>query len=62
MIRARLRQKGIFVQRERIRKAMGAISNRKPTKRIERRSYYVRAPLSMMHIDGYHKLIRLFPI
>lgn len=28
---------------------------------IERRIYNVRSPLSLWHIDGHHKLIRLVP-
>ncbi len=58
MVRARLRQMGLTLQRHRVRSALGRVANRYRGQPIKRRSYYVRAPLSMLHMDGYHKLIR----
>lgn len=61
MIRARLCEMGLHIQRIRIRKGLNSIAGyvaRKGTRKIKRRAYYVRAPLTMVHIDGFHKLVR----
>jgi len=54
-----LKDIGITVQRERIRQILREIKppdsrSRKP---VLRRKYWVLAPLSMIHMDGYHKLV-----
>ena len=52
---------GIFVQRSRIRRSLREVvpEPQRVLRRISRRKYYCRSPLSVIHIDGYHKLIRL---
>ena len=57
-VRARLKEMGLTIQRQRVRTALETVKDRYPKRKIQRRSYYVRAPLSMLHMDGYHKLIR----
>ncbi|XP_045029468.1 uncharacterized protein LOC116926095 [Daphnia magna] len=51
---------GVFVQRWRIRKCVHEIFGSQPRAKntIKRRRYQVRAPLSMVHLDTHHKLIR----
>ena len=47
--------------RERIRQSLNrvrTVHNIPPRKTIKRRVYKVKGPLSMLHIDGHHKLIR----
>lgn len=55
----RLGAMGYMVQRARVRRAIHAvIGPRHLAPAIVRRRYSVRAPLSVVHVDGYHKLIK----
>ncbi len=59
MVTSRLWALGHRVQRERVRSAMLMLfGERQIHRRLKRRSYHVRSPLSVIHIDGYHGLIR----
>ena len=60
IIDARLKRLGYHIQRYRIREVLQAIipEEERAIKRIKRRQYYCRAPLSLVHIDTYHKFIR----
>ncbi|XP_058878279.1 uncharacterized protein LOC117399326 [Acipenser ruthenus] len=62
MMNGYLRAKGIFVQRQRIRKSLNSIDPVSSAGRwaqvINRRSYHVPSPNSMWHMDGHMKLIR----
>lgn len=59
MIVSRLFAMGYRVQRQRVRDAMQKLfGSRQVNRRLKRRTYCVRAPLSVVHIDGNHKLIR----
>ena len=60
MIAGRLESMGIHLQRKRIRETTKIVTGRDSARQnpIKRRKYKVRAPLSMVHIDGYMKLIR----
>lgn len=54
---------GYIIQQNRIKESMrrvdfeGVLYRRLSLKPVQRRVYNVRAPLSLWHIDGYHKLI-----
>lgn len=51
---------GICLTRDRVRRAIHAtVGPRTIAPAISRRRYNVRAPLSIIHLDGNHKLIRL---
>lgn len=59
MVWNRLFAMGIRVRREQVRQAMhSVVGHRRLPPAIARRRYSVRAPLSVIHIDGNHKLIR----
>ena len=59
MVRARLLVMGHKVQRARVRQAIeDTVGHLVQSRRIRRRTYRVRGPLSLFHIDGNHKLIR----
>jgi hypothetical protein len=55
---------GPRVSRERLRRSLNRVREilhiTPPMLAVRRRVYYVKGPLSMMHIDGYHGLTRLF--
>ncbi|WAR28014.1 hypothetical protein MAR_013718 [Mya arenaria] len=57
--------KGFVVQKSRVLDSMkrveieGVLQGKMLLKPILRRQYNVRAPLSLWHMDGYHKLIRI---
>ena len=54
-------ERGVRVPRQRIRTAYSEVIGTHgfpARKRIYRRSYFVRSPLSLWHIDGNHNLIR----
>jgi hypothetical protein len=58
-VRSRLGHYGFNVQRGRVRAAIDAtVGHIVQPRRIMRRVYYVRAPLSVIHLDGNHKLVR----
>ncbi len=58
-INGRLRQMDIYVRRSTLRETIKAVAGTRPRPgRLRRREYYVRAPLSLVHLDGNHKLIR----
>lgn len=58
---ARLRSKGVKMQRERVRKSMRRNDpigvELRGRKAIRRRNYVVAGPDALWHMDGYHKLI-----
>ena len=57
-VRSRLGQMGLKVQRRRVREAIKkTVGHLIQPRRIRRRQYFVRSPLSLLHIDGNHKLI-----
>ena len=61
--RARLRARGIKIQRQKVRDAMErvdpvGVALRALHPRLERSVYAVGGPNSLWHIDGNHKLIR----
>ena len=60
IIDARLKRLGYHIQRYCIREVLQAIipEEDRAIKRIKRRQYYCRAPLSLVHIDTYNKCIR----
>jgi FKBP-type peptidyl-prolyl cis-trans isomerase 2 len=48
----------VHVSRARVREAMiSSVGRRQLYRRIARRVYSVRGPLSLVHLDGNHKLI-----
>jgi len=57
-----LRSQGIYIQRHRLRscihRVLGTRVRQMRLNRIARRKYSVPGPLSLVHIDGNHKLIR----
>ena len=61
-VTSRLRSYGIRVQRQRIRDSLERVDPDGVVNRmrhvLHRRSYTVRSPNSLWHLDGYHKLIR----
>ena len=63
-VRAHLQSIGLNIRPERVRLLMfqvdpdGVLFRRHFLQVTQRRSYHVRAPLCLWHIDGYHKLIR----
>jgi hypothetical protein len=63
-VRSHLCVKGFTFQKMRVLEAMrrvdinGILQRKMALKPIYRRKYFVRGPLSLWHIDGYHKLIR----
>ena len=63
-LRGHLLSRGYKVQENRIREAMrrtdpeGTVVRALQIRVTHRRSYNVRAPLSLWHMDGNHKLIR----
>ena len=62
MMTGHLKRRGIRVQQHRLRESLHRISPASIATRwnasITRRVYSVRAPLSLWHIDGLHKMIR----
>jgi hypothetical protein len=60
MMDGRLQAFNLTIQRGRIRDSLRRVSGMEIRKRrrLTRRKYKVRAPLSLVHIDGYMKLIR----
>jgi len=60
MVDAHLKRLGYTVSRIRIRNILREIipEEERSLKRIRRRQYFCRAPLSLVHIDSYHKCIR----
>lgn len=59
MLRARLLLMGYRVQRRRVRQAIeDTVGHLIQPRRLQRRVYRVRGPLSLFHIDANHKLIR----
>ena len=62
MITGHLRQRGLFVQRERIRNALREVDHegieRRRLNTIHRRVYSVPCPHYIWHLDGNHKLIK----
>ena len=58
MVLNRLHAMGHRVQRTRVRDAMALLfGQRQRNRRLKRRVYSVRAPLSVIHFDGNHNLI-----
>ncbi|XP_045032334.1 uncharacterized protein LOC116935505 isoform X2 [Daphnia magna] len=58
MVVNRLHAMGHRLQRARVREAMNLIfGSRQMNRRLKRREYRVRAPLSVIHFDGNHNLI-----
>lgn len=58
-VRSLLGQMGFKVQRGRVREAIkNTVGHLIQPRRIRRRKFAVRSPLSLMHIDGNHKLIQ----
>ena len=63
-VKGHLANIGHIIQQNRIKESMrrvdfeGVLFRRFLLKPVQRRVYNVRAPLSLWHIDGYHKLIR----
>ncbi|PIK43787.1 hypothetical protein BSL78_19352 [Apostichopus japonicus] len=62
MLKGALESKGVYVTRERLRKAIKrvdpeGVEERKRTT-LKRREYCVPGPNALWHIDGNHKLIR----
>ena len=59
-----LRARGYNIQQQRVREALrrvdpeGVLLRAIELNVIKRRPYNVKSPLSLWHIDGYHKLIR----
>lgn len=50
---------GLTIQRARLRTILSQLAPRKHRARfIPRRIYFVRFPLSTIHLDGNHKLVR----
>ena len=64
-VKSHLACRGLLVQEERVQESLkridleGVLYRQLNMKLVLRRKYSVRAPLSLWHIDGYHKLIRL---
>ena len=64
-MRGHLRARGLLIQWNRIKDSMrrvcpeGILSRSLQLTAVHRRTYSVRSPLSLWHIDGNHKLIRL---
>lgn len=57
-VRSRLRSYRFNVQRARVCVAINTkVGHFVQPRRIMRRVYYVRAPLSVIHLDGNHKLV-----
>jgi len=53
-----LQAMGHRLQRDRVREAMNVLFGaRQMNRRLHRRTYQVRAPLSVIHFDGNHNLI-----
>lgn len=60
MVLNRLQAMGHRLQRARVREAMDLLFGaRQMNRRLHRRTYRVRAPLSVIHFDGNHNLIML---
>ena len=63
-VKAHLFAAGLNMQEKRVRQAMrnvdveGCLIRRLQLRPVRRRNYKVKAPNSLWHIDGYHKLIR----
>jgi hypothetical protein len=59
MVDARLKTLEYTVQRNRIRNILRTLIPKpeRALRRIKRRQYYCRVPLSLVHIDSYHKCI-----
>ena len=61
-ITGRLRSLGYHIQRERVRSSLRRIDpsgvERQVRRVLHRRTYYVKAPNALWHLDGYHKFIR----
>ncbi len=59
MMLYRLGAMGFKVKRQQLRDAIHSVAGgRTIAPAIKRRQYSVRAPLSLVHVDGNHKLIR----
>ena len=61
MLEGHQRNSGVFVSRESLRESIRRVKvniRPQPYQLIRRREYSVKAPLTMWHIDGHHKLIR----
>ncbi len=62
MLEGKLRAKGIWVTRKRIRSSMIRMADHSrslnPRRQIFRRRYAVQAPMCVWHIDGNHKLAK----
>ena len=65
-VKGHLQSRGERLQDQRVRQSMrrvdpaGVLFRRLSITVTKRRQYSVRAPLSLWHIDGYHKLIRYY--
>ena len=61
-MQVRLQNDGICVQRERVRQAMRRVDPAgvalRSRRAVKRRTYHVKGPNSLWHLDGNHKLIR----
>lgn len=63
-MRGHLLARGVKIQENRVREAMrrtdpdGTIVRALQLRITHRRTYNVKAPLSLWHMDGHHKLIR----
>ena len=61
-VTGQLRSQGHRLQRERIRQSIRRVDpsgvESRAKRVLHRRRYYVKAPNSLCHLDGYHKLIR----
>lgn len=66
LVRGALQSRGLNVQRERVREAINRVDPLSRTIRhtqfITRRTYNVRSPNSLWHIDGNHKLIQPYRV
>ena len=62
MIEGVLRSEGVLIQRERVRQSLSRVDpagiQRRLTRVLHRRQYYVPSPNALWHIDGNHKLVR----
>ena len=62
MVEGILRSQHIIVQRRRVRQSLQRVNpegiERRCRRALHRRTYNVRSPNSLWHIDGFHKLVR----
>ena len=58
MMRSRLKSQGIHVQRERVRQSLQRVDplglERRLRRVLRRRTYDVKCPNALWHLDGYH--------